>query len=175
VSGGGNPALLETYLQRREALKRFLVARTGNEGEAEDLVQEIYFRLDREPAEGPILNPSAYLYKMAFNLARDHRRERQRAMGRDGLWAESRREMMGSEAVAPLPAADAAYEAKQRLERIVAALDELSPQCRRVFVMHKFEGLSHPEIAARVGISRSTVEKHMGTALKHLIKRRGLG
>jgi RNA polymerase sigma-70 factor (ECF subfamily) len=39
--------------------------------------------------------------------------------------------------------------------------------------MHKFEGLSHPEIAARIGISRSTVEKHMGTALKHLIKRRG--
>jgi len=81
--------------------------------------------------------------------------------------------MMGSEAVAAIPAADAAYEAKQRLERVVAALDELSPQCRRVFVMHKFEGLSHPEIAARIGISRSTVEKHMGTALKHLIKRRG--
>jgi RNA polymerase sigma factor (sigma-70 family) len=175
VSGGSNPTLLEMYLLRREALKRFLIARTGNEGEAEDLVQEIYFRLGRDPIEGPILNPSAYLYKMAFNLARDHRREHQRAMGRDGLWAESRREMVGSEMVAPLPAADTAYEAKQRLERVVAALDDLSPQCRRVFVMHKFDGLSHPEIAAKVGISRSTVEKHMGTALKHLIKRLGRG
>jgi RNA polymerase sigma-70 factor (ECF subfamily) len=61
------------------------------------------------------------------------------------------------------------------LNQVVAALDELSPQCRRVFVMHKLEGLSHPEISARVGISRSTVEKHMGSALKHLIKRLGRG
>lgn len=173
MSGGPNPTLLETYLLRREALKRFLVARTGNEGEAEDLVQEIYFRLDREPLEGTVHNPSAYLYKMALNLARDHRRERQRAMGRDALWAESRRVTLGSEAIADLPAADTAYEAKQRLGQVVAALDELSVQCRRVFMLHKFEGLSHPEIVARVGISRSTVEKHMGTALKHLIKRLG--
>jgi RNA polymerase sigma-70 factor (ECF subfamily) len=175
MSGGGDATLLQTYLLRREALKRFLIARTGSESEAEDLVQEIYFRLDREPIEGLVHNPAAYLYKMALNLARDHRRERQRAMGRDGLWAESRRVMLGSEAIDDLPAADTAYEAKQRLSRVLAALDELSPQCRRVFVMHKFEGLSHPEISAQVGISRSTVEKHMGTALRHLIKRLGRG
>jgi RNA polymerase sigma-70 factor (ECF subfamily) len=53
------------------------------------------------------------------------------------------------------------------------ALDELSPQCRRIFVLHKFDGLSHKEIAERVNISRSTVEKHMHTALKHLIERLG--
>jgi RNA polymerase sigma-70 factor (ECF subfamily) len=172
---GGDSALLQTYLLRREALKRFLVARTGSENEAEDLVQEIYFRLDRESVDGPVQNPAAYLYKMALNLARDHRRERQRAMGRDGLWAESRRVTLGAEAIDDVPAADTAYEAKQRLSRVLAALDELTPQCRRVFVMHKFEGLSHPEISARVGISRSTVEKHMGTALRHLIKRLGRG
>jgi RNA polymerase sigma-70 factor (ECF subfamily) len=35
--------------------------------------------------------------------------------------------------------------------------------------MHKFEGLSHPEVAAQLGISRSAVEKHMMAALKHLL------
>ena len=165
--------VLETYLIQRSALKRFLAARLGAEAEAEDLVQELYFRLVRAVIVADVENPVAYLYKMAFNLARDHRRERQRTHARDGQWVDSTRVMVGAEPIADLPPADTAYEAKQDLARIVAALEDLSPQCRRVFMMHKFEGLSHAEIAARAGISRSTVEKHMGTGIKHLLKRLG--
>ncbi len=165
--------LLETYLVQREALKRFLMSRLGVEAEAEDLVQELYFRLDRAEIVADVENPVAYLYKMAFNLARDYRRERHRSHARDGQWVESRRTMIGTEPVADQAPADIAYEAKQDLARIVAALDDLSPQCRRVFLLHKFEGLSHADIAAKVGISRSTVEKHMGTGIKHLLKRLG--
>lgn len=172
MSGGNGSVLLETYLLRRDALKRFLTARLGGEAEAEDLVQEMYFRLDRAVI-ADVENPTAYLYKMALNLARDHRRERQRSHARDGQWVETRRTLLGSEPIADQPPADTAYEAKQDLARIVAALEDLSPQCRRVFMLHKFEGLSHPEIAARVGISRSTVEKHMGNGIKHLLKRLG--
>jgi RNA polymerase sigma factor (sigma-70 family) len=173
LNAGKKSILLETYLVQREALKRFLMARLGVETEAEDLVQELYFRLDRAAVVADVGNPVAYLYKMAFNLARDHRRERQRSHARDGQWLETRRVMVGAEPIADQPPADIAYEAKQDLARIVAALEDLSPQCRRVFMLHKFEGLSHPEIAARVGISRSTVEKHMGTGIKHLLKRLG--
>lgn len=167
------PLLFEIYLTQRGALKRFLTARLGNEEEAEDLVQELFFRLERATISDDVRNPTAYLYKIALNLAHDHRREQRRARARDGQWLESSRVMIGTEPVANLPTAEAAYDAKQRLAKILNALDDLSPQCRRVFVMHKFEGLSHPEIAMQVGISRSTVEKHMGTALKHLLRRLG--
>ncbi len=170
MSADKKPILLETYLTQRSALKRFLTARLVDDAEAEDLLQEMYFRLDRAAIQGVVENPGAYLYKMAFNLARDHRRERQRSQARDGQWVESRH-LPGGEPIANEPLADAAYAAKQDLALVVAALDDLSPQCRRVFMLHKFEGLSHPEIAAHVGISRSTVEKHMGTALRHLLKR----
>ena len=81
--------------------------------------------------------------------------------------------MVGNEPIANQAPADTAYEAKEDLGRIISALDELSPQCRRVFLLHKFEGLSHSEIATRVGVSRSTVEKHMATGIKHLLKRIG--
>jgi RNA polymerase sigma factor (sigma-70 family) len=171
LNAGKKSILLGTYLAQRDALKRFLTARLGAEAEAEDLVQELYFRLDRAEIVAEVENPVAYLYKMAFNLACDHRRERQRSHARDGQWVEARRIMVGTEPIADQPPADAAYEAKQDLARIVAALEDLSPQCRRVFMMHKFEGLSHSEIAVRTGISRSTVEKHMGTSIKHLLKR----
>ena len=92
---------------------------------------------------------------------------------REGDWADAGTLTSGDELVADLPNAKSAYAAKQRVAAIRNALEELSPQCRRVFVMHKFEDLSHEEVARRVGISRSTVEKHMHTALKHLIARLG--
>jgi DNA-directed RNA polymerase specialized sigma24 family protein len=47
LNAGKKSILLETYLLQRDALKRFLIARLGAEAEAEDLVQELYFRLDR--------------------------------------------------------------------------------------------------------------------------------
>ena len=147
-----------------------LRARLGNEQDAEDLVQELYLRLQRS-AEPEVREPAAYLYKMALNLARDHQRERLRSKARDRQWVEATQTELGGEPVVGGTPADLAYGAKQRLERLMAALEELSPHCRRVFTLHKFEGLAHAEIAARLGIGRSTVEKHMTTALKHLTRR----
>ena len=162
--------LFDTYLAYRGALTRMLRARLGNEQDAEDLVQELYLRLQRS-AEPEVREPAAYLYKMALNLARDHQRERQRSKARDRHWVDETQTELGGEAVVGETPADIAYGAKQRLERVMTALGELSPQCRRVFILHKFEGLAHAEISARLGIGRSTVEKHMTTALKHLTKR----
>jgi RNA polymerase sigma-70 factor (ECF subfamily) len=78
---------------------------------------------------------------------------------------------MGGEEISPEPSAEAAVAARQRLQMLTAAIEELSPQTQRIFRMHKFEGLSHPEVAAALGISRSAVEKHMMAALKHLLAR----
>jgi RNA polymerase sigma factor (sigma-70 family) len=167
----GRAALLEAYLSQRGALKRFLTARLGSAEEADEVVQELYMRLNRTVFTEEIRSPPSYLFRMALNLARDYRRNRQRAQRRDGEWIEASRAMVGSEPVANIPSADAALAAKQLLSAVRAALDELSPQCRRVFVLHKFEELSHAEIATQLGISRSTVEKHMNTALRHLLLR----
>lgn len=45
---------------------------------------------------------------------------------------------------------------------------ELPPRTQEVFRVHKLEGLSHAETAARLGVSKSAVEKHMIAVLKHL-------
>ena len=162
--------LFDTYLAYRGALTRMLKARLGNEQDAEDLVQDLYLRLQRS-AEPEVREPAAYLYKMALNLARDCQRERHRSRARDRHWVDATQTHLGGEPVVGQPPADVAYGAKQKLARLAAALEELSPQCRTVFTLHKFEGLPHAEISTRLGIARGTVEKHMTTALKHLIKR----
>ena len=117
MSDGGKSILLETYLLQRDALKRFLTARLGGEAEAEDLVQEMYFRLDRAAVIADVGNPTAYLYKMALNLARDHRRERQRSHARDGQWVETRRTLMGTEPIADQPLAPRGFTSIERQRR----------------------------------------------------------
>lgn len=56
-------------------------------------------------------------------------------------------------------------DAKQLEARLQRAIDGLSPQCKEAFTLSRFENLSYKDIAARMGISVNTVEKHIGKAL----------
>lgn len=169
MSALASPSLAEIYLAKRDDLIRFLAARSGDRALAEDLVQELYLRLDRAAPGDGIDNPAAYLYRMAANLLLDHRRGAARTIRREADWVDANSHQLGGEAVDDGVAADARLDAKMRLARVKAAIDELPPQCRRVFTLHKLEGNSHAEVAATLGISRKAVEKHMTTALKHLV------
>jgi RNA polymerase sigma factor (sigma-70 family) len=167
-----NPVhLVEEFLLRRDKLGRFLAARMGNSADGEDVLQEMFVRLSRAEISDEVNDPAAYLFRMAMNVSRDHRRERARARAREGVWADTQYRMQAGSAVFDAPLADAEVAGRQMLAQVREALTELSPQCQRVFRMHKFEGLPHRDVAAALGISRRTVEKHMHTALRHLLKR----
>jgi len=167
----GRLSLIELYLERRADLVRFFAMRLRSAPAAEDLVQDIYVRLSGLEAPADLQNPTAYLYRLGSNLMLDRLRGERRAATRDGAWLDSQTTRIGAHEVSAEPSAEAAVAARQRLALLTEALKELSPQTQRVFRMHKFEGLSHPEVAAALGISRSAVEKHMMAALKHLVAR----
>ncbi|MCF8992215.1 RNA polymerase sigma factor, partial [Pseudomonas carnis] len=59
----------------------------------------------------------------------------------------------------------------QRLEQLKEVLAELSPRRREALMLHRFEGLSQAQIATRMGISTSMVEKHIAFALLHCKRR----
>jgi RNA polymerase sigma factor (sigma-70 family) len=164
-------ALLAAYLERREDLVRFFTLRLRSAAAAEDLVQEIYLRLSAVGPEVEVHNPAAYLYRLGTNLMLDKIRAERRAAARDRDWREANRSVLGPDEIAEEPRADDAVAARQRLEQILAALRKLPPQTQRVFRMHKFEGMSHAEVAQALGISRSAVEKHVMTALRRLAER----
>jgi RNA polymerase sigma-70 factor (ECF subfamily) len=164
-------ALLEAYLQRRADLVRFFTIRLGSQAAAEDLVQDIYLRIaGGDPPEG-VRSPMSYLYRLGSNLMLDRLRAERRAGVRDAAWRDSQRTEVGGVEVADEPDAAAALAARERLQAVLAALGSLPPRTQRVFRLHKFEGLSHAEVALRLGISRSAVEKHMIAALKRLVER----
>ncbi|MEZ0199904.1 sigma-70 family RNA polymerase sigma factor, partial [Pseudomonas qingdaonensis] len=66
-----------------------------------------------------------------------------------------------------VPALAQELQLNQRLALMQRALDELTGPCRECFLLRKIEGLSHLQIAERLGISRSLVEKHIVNAMKH--------
>lgn len=158
------------YLGKRVELVRFFTARTSSVTEAEDIVQEIYLKIVHS-AEQPD-NPGAYLYRLGSNVMVDRARARRRSMTRDDAYYRTFRVETRSGDASDGPDPDAALDARRALGRVLAAVNALSPQCRRVFLMHKIEGLSYAEVAQRLGISRSAVEKHMIAALKRLADQR---
>jgi RNA polymerase sigma factor (sigma-70 family) len=163
-------ALLAAYLERRADLTRYFTLRLGSAEAAEDLIQDVYFKIAAGDLS-EIANPAAFLYRLTANLMLDRLKQQRRAARRDHGWIEANAVRVGGEAVADAPAADEALAGRQRLQQMLAALEELTPACRQAFRLHKLEGLSHAETAAALGVSRSTIEKHISAALKHLLRR----
>ena len=163
--------LLAAYLERRDDLVRFFTLRLRSAAAAEDLVQDIYLRLAAVDPKAEVRNAPGYLYRLGSNLMLDRIRGERRTAARDHDWRDSHRTVVGTEEVAEEPRADDAVAARQRLAAIVAVLRELPEQTQRVFRMHKFDGLSHAEVAQALGISRSAVEKHVMAVLKRLSER----
>lgn len=170
-----NPSesLLDAFMQRRTDLRRYFAVRVGD-AEAEDLVQEIYLKIATHGEQEEIRSPGAYLYRLGSNLMLDRLRHQRSRAARDNAWRQHQTTIAPSgEAVYDAMSAEEALAARDRLRRLCIALEQLPENVQRTFRLHKFEGLSHSEVAAKLGVSRSLVEKHMMRALKHLTARVG--
>jgi RNA polymerase sigma factor (sigma-70 family) len=159
--------LTQLFGELRGELLRFLAARTGDRVEAEDLVQELWLRVSTADP-GPIGNGRAYLYRIAQNLVLDRVRERRRRERRDSEWADSQTIKVAGEAADARPSAADVIIEREEAAALTAAIAALPEGAGRAFRLHKLEGLPHAEVAARLGISRSGVEKHIAVAMTHL-------
>ena len=80
--------LKSLFMETRPALLRFMQQRGASADEAEDLIQELYLKLESFRA-GPIAEPRAYLYRMANNLLLDRRRSSARRVRLEEQWSDS--------------------------------------------------------------------------------------
>lgn len=148
-------------------LMGFLSRRMGGDQDAaSDVAQETLLRawaLHASDAGGqqaaPVREPRALLYRIARNLMTDLHRQRQgrgeEASIDDGL------ELMAPASDQP----EVIHASRQRATALLQAIEALPPRCREAFVLHRFDGLSHAEVAERMGISRNMVEKHVIRAM----------
>lgn len=141
-------------------LERFIGRLRVREDDVKDVAQESVARLlryrDSEPAEAW----NALLYRIAINVVRDRARREAHAP-REASAAEP-------DAIAADDSPEQHASDQQALARARSAILGLPPRCRAVYLMHRVEGLSYPEIARRCGISTKAVEKQMSNALRAL-------
>jgi len=136
----------------------------GDRDAAADVAQETFARawaLQSEGRQGEASSavqfPRALLYRIARNLVIDqHRQARHQSVeSLEGL------EMHAPENLQP----EVIHASRQRTTALLKAIEALPPRCREAFVLHKFDGLSHAEVAQQMGISRNMVEKHVIRAM----------
>lgn len=169
VDVDGDTGLAGLYRLHRQELLRFLAARTGDAAEAEDVVQEVWIRIATAQA-GPVANGRSYLFRIAHNLVLDRLRERRRRGAREQSWSETEHGPvpLSGEVADIRENAEREMETREEVARLTSAIANLPEGARKVVRLHKIDGLSHSEVAARLGISKSGVEKHMAVAMKHL-------
>jgi len=148
----------ELFERHRHALLRYLKGLLTNRADAEDALQETYARLldvtDLDQAGG---RARAYLFKVATNLARDRFRRRRESSIDDA----SANELASGE-----DPPEVVVDFGRGLAIVKRTILELKPRCRRVFLLRVAEELDYEAIAARLGISKRTVEREMQHALE---------
>lgn len=153
----------QVYIAMSHSLKKFVRRICKNDADAEDIAQEALVCAMNAEADRVIENPKAYLFRIAQNLAVRTRNKRSREIIRDVETLDL------SETPSEEPSVEDQVISRERLGILCDALATLPPSCRRVFVMRKVYGYSHREIADRLGISTSTVEKHLATGFARCV------
>jgi RNA polymerase sigma factor (sigma-70 family) len=136
----------------------------GSSMSARDLVHEAYAQLMVDERWRTIENPQSYLRRSIRSLARDFMKKNrivQLRIYEDGSEPDILDERPGPDMVAL---------DRDHLRRVVAALRKLPPKCRRAMILRKIDGLSGPEIAARMGISLKGVEINLTRGMVALNK-----
>jgi RNA polymerase sigma factor (sigma-70 family) len=149
------------YRSTLAPLRRYLTRLLGNPGEAQDVAHDAYMRVYPSLTNLSARRPEALLYTAARRLAINRLKRRSISpLARDAFIPE-----MSASAE---PGVEQQVIAKQELEILEEAISELPDGCRVVLLLCKIEQLSHREIAERLGIAISTIEKQHARALRLL-------
>lgn len=150
----------------RAPLTRYFATRAKRGSDLEDLVQEVFLRLARRADHEPVEAAGGYVFAIANSVLADSFRRNARQLPSAPNDVDTK--LGGVEERSP----ERFLLGREELSVIEQALRELPERTRFAFALNRFEELSYPEIARRLGISVSAVEKHMMRALAHLARRR---
>ncbi|MFC5568501.1 RNA polymerase sigma factor [Lysobacter yangpyeongensis] len=156
-------ARFEAFLrEQRPVLVRFLARRT-DEHDANDVAQEALVRLMRYRAL-PAEKLTLLMYRIALNALNDAGRRSQSRQSAAHVSLDEEFDSLPS----PEPDHERRLDNQREVERVRAAILQLPPRCREVYLLNRIEGMSYSQIARHCGVSVKAVEKHIGRALQSL-------
>jgi RNA polymerase sigma factor (sigma-70 family) len=157
------------FADHAAALQVFFRKRIRAQRDAPDLAQETYLRMLRTAQTSSIANPEAYLFTVANNLVKERHVIEFRQSRRVELTDPA---VLGAlEAEAVELDVETQVDRQRHLKILRAVLPELAPRSRLAIFLAFEEGLSHQEIAQRLGVSKTMVHKILTQAIAHCRKR----
>jgi RNA polymerase sigma factor (sigma-70 family) len=164
-----------TVRRERGRLLAFIRRRVLDATEAEDVLQEALYELVAAyRLMQPVEQAGAWLMRVARNRIIDRfRKKKPELLADQGVELEEDEDVGGLEDLLPSPddGPDAVAIRQLMLERIEAALDELPPEQRDVFIAQELEGASFKELAARWNVTVSALLSRKRYAVLYLRKR----
>lgn len=163
IREGDEKALETLYYASATQLHAFVAGFLGSADAASEVVSNVFVRIwqHRESWE-PRGSLRSYLYGAVRNEALSHLRSRRRHASRT-LALSSVTVDLEDDATA-----DGALEAEELSESIWNIVDDMPPNRRAAFTLHRRYGLTYEEIAAVLETTPKAVENHIGRALKYL-------
>jgi len=160
--------LENAFRENENLLVKWLTKRMGDHDAASDVAQAVYLRVWAYAATAIINNPRALIFKTAGNLALNEMKRRNKFNRKHVTSSDGDGEgiLDNLAAAGPNPEREACL--KEEVRETLDAIRALPEQPRQAFIMNRFDGLSYKEIAKRMKVSESSVEKYMIEALKRL-------
>ncbi len=162
IQKGDERAYEDLFFQYYSRLCGFAVKIVGSDELAKDCVQEVFLKIWRNRANWEVnYSLSVYLYRAVRNQAlnkiekRRTKRDYTQQYYEEGFHKKEEQSQLSS-------------EKSKLIEKIWKVVTEMPDRRRMVFELHKRHGLSYKEIAEVMGITRKTVENHMGRALQDI-------
>jgi len=154
-NGSATSAVSVAFVQNNGAIKRFLRRFFSNQQDIEDIVQEAYLRAFAAEKKKEIEQPKAFLFRIAKNVALTELSRKSRQI------TDYLEDSAPSVVIEMVASAGEEAEAQEQLGLYCEAVAALPSKCREVFLLRKVHGLAHKEIARRMSLSVSSVEKYL--------------
>ncbi len=166
--------IAEVVAQQQSRLGNFIRRRVPNPADAEDLLQEVLFELvQAHRLLMPIETVTGWLYRVARNRITDLFRKKKPEPFADTAIDDEEGELLHIEDLLPSPDAgpEALYFRQVLLDELNAAIAELPPDQRAVFVAHELEGRSFKDLAFETGVNINPLLARKRYAVLHLRSR----
>lgn len=154
----------------RAPLASYFSKRVRDVADVDDLIQDVFVRLLGRSREVEIARVEHYVFRTAENVLKDRARRDATHCARAH---EAYDETLHGAAASDAPSPERVLIGRDRVRAFAAVLAEMPARRRTVFIMHRFEGLKYSEIAERLGLTMSAVEKHMLRAHAFIDQRMG--
>ncbi|HEY9256344.1 RNA polymerase sigma factor [Chitinophaga sp.] len=162
IKQGDELSYEQAYISCRDKVFYYFLKKTRSEEDASDLLQTTFLRLwQYRSSLNEDYSLDQHLFNIAYTVYVDALRRQQKVMRIDhALHTEAPEEAVAIDPV----------EQKEMDHRLQVLLEQLPPERKKVFILHRLEGYSYKEIAAELSISVKTVDNHVARAVKYLKK-----